>query len=349
VTTSTPGLIALLGSGETAPASGAVYELLAQRVGSPLHVAVLETPAGFQPNSALVAGKVADFLQVRLQNYRPTLEVLPARQRYTAFSPDDPATTEGLRRANLIFLGPGSPTYTARQLGGSLAWQRLIARQRHGAALVAASAAAIALGAFTLPVYEIYKVGLELHWQPGLNLFAPYGLQLLIVPHWNNSEGGAELDTSRCYMGQARFARLLAMLPPGLCTVGIDEHTGLVFDLAAAQCRVLGRGGVTLLRNGQEQHFPRNSSFAMHELGPFRMPPLDEGLPAEVWQAMADGPAAEPAPPVAPPEVLALAEARQAARERRDWGAADAARNQLAALGWHVRDTPDGPVVEALG
>jgi cysteinyl-tRNA synthetase len=39
----------------------------------------------------------------------------------------------------------------------------------------------------------------------------------------------------------------------------------------------------------------------------------------------------------------ALLEERQAARERKDFEAADAARDRLRELGWEVRDTPDGP------
>jgi cysteinyl-tRNA synthetase len=45
----------------------------------------------------------------------------------------------------------------------------------------------------------------------------------------------------------------------------------------------------------------------------------------------------------APPAALALLETRQTARAARDWAAADQAREQLRALGWEVRDGPDGP------
>jgi cysteinyl-tRNA synthetase len=44
-----------------------------------------------------------------------------------------------------------------------------------------------------------------------------------------------------------------------------------------------------------------------------------------------------------PPEVVALAEARQAARQARDFRRADAVRDELKALGWVVEDTPKGP------
>jgi cysteinyl-tRNA synthetase len=44
----------------------------------------------------------------------------------------------------------------------------------------------------------------------------------------------------------------------------------------------------------------------------------------------------------APPEVLALAEQRQAARERRDFAEADRLRDEIAARGWEVQDVAGG-------
>jgi hypothetical protein len=50
----------------------------------------------------------------------------------------------------------------------------------------------------------------------------------------------------------------------------------------------------------------------------------------------------------APPKVTALAEARGAARTDRDFAAADALRDQIADLGWLVRDSADGFILEPL-
>jgi cysteinyl-tRNA synthetase len=44
----------------------------------------------------------------------------------------------------------------------------------------------------------------------------------------------------------------------------------------------------------------------------------------------------------APPEIVKLAEARQRAREARDFGDADRLRDEIAAAGWEVRDVPGG-------
>lgn len=343
------GLVALFGSGETSPTGGQIWEAVARRVTPPLRIAVLETPAGFELNSAQVAGRVADFLQVRLQNYHPNITVVPARKRGTPFSPDDADITRPLLDANVIFLGPGSPTYAARQLQDSLAWHRLVARHRLGSALVLASAAAIAIGARALPIYEIYKVGEDPHWKDGLDLFGPYGLSLVFIPHWNNAEGGANLDTSRCFIGQERFAPLLALLPPQTVVVGIDEQTALVIDLEAATCQALGVGGVTLIRSGQEKRFDAGESFELDELGPFRRPEPATGILSQVWaeaQSIASALAQdEPAPPA---EVSALVEARQAARASQDWAVADDLRRRIAELGWKVIDTAEGSRLERL-
>jgi hypothetical protein len=317
-----------------------------QRLEPPIRMAVLETPAGFQPNSALVAEKVADFIRHHLQNYDPQVTAVPARRRGTPFSPADAEIVAPLLQANIIFAGAGSPTYAVRQLRDSLAWHTLQARHRLGAAIVLASAGAIAASSQALPVYEIYKVGDDLHWCPGLDLFGPYGLSLAIVSHWDNKEGGAELDTSRGFVGRARFERLFAMLPQDVVVVGIDEHTALTLDLVAASCQVMGRGGVTICHGKKGQCFSDGDTFPITELGPFRMPELRTGIPAEVWQQVQAAQGEAAAGPTA--EVLALVKEREAARSRRDWATADKLRERLAALGWQVRDTPDGSDLQLM-
>ena len=147
-----PGLVLLFGSGETAPAGREAHNLALRQLNAPPRVAVLETPAGFQPNSAWVAGRLAEFVQHSLQNHHPQVTVLPLRRREQA---DDPTLAAPLLEANYVFAGPGSPTYTAQHLRDTWAWQVIQARQRRGAALAFASAAAIALSAHVLPVYEI--------------------------------------------------------------------------------------------------------------------------------------------------------------------------------------------------
>jgi len=343
-----PGRIVLFGSGETSAAGGRVFTTLARELPVPLRVAILETPAGFEPNSAQVAQRIADFIRVRLQSSQPQIALVPARKKETPFSPDNPALLQPLQNADIIFLGPGSPTYATRQLHDSLAWYTLVARHRLGTTLVLASAAILAASVKTLPVYEIYKVGEELHWCEGLNLLGAFGLKVVFVPHWNNQEGGVDLDTSRCFMGEERFRHLAAQLAPTVTVVGIDEHTALLFDFTTSTCAVAGRGGVTVVRAGHEQRFRPQDQFLFQELGPYQVPARHLGIPATIWEQVRTS-AVQPSPGLPPPaEVLTLADQRQAARQSRNWALADHLRDQITGRGWQISDTPDGLVLEPL-
>ena len=203
------GPIALFGSGETAPGAHRIHERVMRRLPAPVSVAILETPAGFELNSPAVAGKVGAYLERHLRNYSPLVSIVPARKRGTDFDPDDPALATALFEGDYLFMGPGSPSYTVRQLRDSYAWHALRARHRLGAAICFSSATTVASGRHSLPVYEIYKVGQDLHWIDGLAFFGDFGLRLSVIPHWKQQRRrpGA-WDTSRCYMGLPRFDEL---------------------------------------------------------------------------------------------------------------------------------------------
>jgi len=341
-----PGTVILFGSGETAPSGRRVYDELFASLRAPIRGAILETPAGFEPNSAWVAQQVADFWTMRLPNYRPQISIIPARKKETPYSPDNPELLTPLYTANVIFVGAGSPTYAVRQLSDTLAWQLLRAAHQQGAAVLFASASTLAASRYTIPVYEIYKVGEELHWRDGLDFFGAYGLELIFVPHWNNTDGGAVLDTGKCYLGQSRFDQLRAMLPSYTATiVGIEEHTALWVEVATATCRVLGQGSVVLLKGDTTVSFCTGTEFPITELGAFHVIPNDD-LPshiiAEIQHARAALAGTTPTPNA---NIVALAESRQSARQAKEWQRADALRDQLIALGWQVQDTPDGAVL----
>jgi cysteinyl-tRNA synthetase len=48
-----------------------------------------------------------------------------------------------------------------------------------------------------------------------------------------------------------------------------------------------------------------------------------------------------------PEQILALVDQRQQARDEKRWADADALRDEIAAAGYEVRDTPEGPQVTA--
>lgn len=337
----TIGRIAFLGSGETSLAGGRIFEALARLIPPPLRIAVMETTAGFELNSPQVAGRVADFLQTRLQNYNPTIDLISARKKGTEFSPDNPKILQPLLRANFIFMGPGSPSYAVRQLQGSLAWDILRARHRQGAALIFASAATISVGAWALPVYEVYKVGEDVHAKRGLDLFADYGMNLSFVPHWNNADGGIDLDTSRCFFGIERFEQWRSLLPAENIVVGLDEHSGFILDFEAPCCEVSGVSSVSVLKSNEMKIYPAGAKFPLDELGRFQPPASFEGgIRPEVWEMIRQ--ANQPENDAPPAEVLALLEERKAARDRKDFAESDRLRDQISALGWSVQDGKEG-------
>ncbi|GAP14448.1 hypothetical protein LARV_02217 [Longilinea arvoryzae] len=340
-----PGRIALIGSGETAARGGQAFDLLARQLTGPLSIAVMETPAGFELNSTQVASRVAAYMQRRLQNYGPSMHRVAARRR-GAGGTDDWETLLPLLDSNLIFMGPGSPSYTVRQLKGSLAWDLIRLRNRLGAALATASAATAALGALAIPVYEIYKVGEDPHWKPGLNLLGDYDLECVIVPHWNNTEGGADIDTGRCFIGRERFEFLRSQLPENMLVLGVDEHSGLIIDWVDRICRVTGRDAVHILHGQEELDFSSGQVFPLEVLGDIHLPDtVQEGIDPQVWEeyrAMEEHRRTVERQGALPKEIAALLQQRQQARDLQDWVKSDQIRDQAAALGWKIIDTPDG-------
>lgn len=380
-----PGLIILFGSGETSPTGRKIFDRVFRSLPQCPRLALLETPAGFELNSHQVISRVGDFFVHKLQNYSPKIEIIPARMRGTSFSPDEPEILAPMLNADLIFMGPGSPSYAIRQLRDSLAWYYLIARHRLGAVLALASAATVAFSACALPVYEIYKVGEDLHWIEGLDFFKHYGLQLVLIPHWNNHEGGAELDTSRCFMGQERFVRLMDMLPEEMTIIGLDEKTALIIDPSICECQVMGLGMLTLLHTGHKHgnkghlyssagipinvigtnedlakiaeqrdgHFHQyqdGQNFPMSEIGHFHSYHPEASLPPFIWQkAIQANQLIDSTPPLNPSEdILRLIRARQKARQASNWAIADELRLQIEKSGWEILDTKDGPVSRKL-
>lgn len=338
----TLGKIAFLGSGETSLAGGRIFESLVRDLQSPLRIALMETPAGFELNSAQVVGRVGEFMTSRLQNYKPVIDAVAARKKNSQFDPNNPDIIEPLFNANMIFMGPGSPTYAIRQLKDTLAWDVIRARHRLGATLIFASAATISVGAHALPVYEIYKVGQDVHIVDGLNLFADFGLHLSFVPHWNNAEGGVDLDTSRCFIGMDRFAEWCRFLPGENLTVGLDEHTGIILDFEKGICEISGVSSISLVRDCEPEPkmHPAGTTFPLRELGELRRPdPIEQDIPAAVWEMVRNSPSVDESPS---DEVIALAEKRQLARANKQWGESDQLRAQISALGWTVQDSKDG-------
>ena len=170
-----------------------------------------------------------------------------------------------MRGARYLFAGPGSPSYALRQWRGSEVPEVILEKLQGGGVVTFASAAALTLGALTIPVYEIYKVGAPPTWLEGLDVLGQLGLDVVLIPHYDNAEGGSH-DTRFCYMGERRLALLEAELSAGQSILGVDSHTCLVLDLGAGTAAVLGLGGVTVRVAGRSSVLPTGTSVTIDEL-----------------------------------------------------------------------------------
>lgn len=267
--TPSTGSITLIGSGEMSPSMSRVHRMVMGKISGPVQAAFLDTPAGFQLNVDHISEKACQYFK---KYFHLNLAVASFKSSNLPLARVE-QTLSCLKTANYIFAGPGSPTYAVKNWQGSPVLQALYARLQSGANLVFASAAAIALGSYALPVYEIYKVGEAPFWMDGLNFFAPFGFAPTIIPHWNNMEGGTH-DTRFCYMGKFRMEMLENKLPSAIVILGIEEHTAVTLDFNQRQCHVTGAGSVFLRNKNRELCFPPESAFDMGLLETFGNDPL---------------------------------------------------------------------------
>jgi hypothetical protein len=256
------GMIVLMGSGELTATMVEVHKnMLARFPGSPTAV-FLDTPAGFQLNVDEISRKAVEYFRVHVQKQ---LNVASYKSSDNTIAFEAETAFHMLRNADFVLVGPGSPTYAVRQFQKTPIPEILVNNILSGGCLVAASAAALTLGRFTLPVYEIYKVGQDIHWVHGLDILSQFGLHLVVVPHWNNAEGGTH-DTRFCFMGEPRFQQLEMLLPDDATIIGIDEHTACIIDLNAQRIDIQGIGNVTIRKKGREIKFGKKDQIPLEAL-----------------------------------------------------------------------------------
>ena len=256
------GRIAILGSGETAPGMTKVHrEFLAPL--NPVRAVNLDTTYGFQLNVPQMSAKLEEYFATSLRTRLTTLHFSSFQKsselERTLFK-------QQVRQANYVFAGPGSPTYALAHWKPLHLQEDLVSVLQDAGALCFASAAALTLGAFTAPIYEVYKVGTEdPTWHNGLDVLGAFGLNCVVIPHFDNNEG-ANYDTRYCYLGEPRLLNLERQLPDGVATLGVDEHTALLFDFENDTVSVEGRSNGYWRLGGEERVLERNSVTRLAEL-----------------------------------------------------------------------------------
>ena len=259
-----PRVLTIMGSGETAPTMVSTHRNLVGRLQKPVVATVIDTPYGFQANADELAERAVAYFDKSV-----TIDIqIAGLLRLKGESVDRVSVERGLRRvadADYVFAGPGSPTYALRQWKDTPLHDVLASKLREGGIVTFASAAALTLGAFTVPVYEIYKVGEEPRWEEGLDLLGGIGIKAAVIPHYDNAEGGNH-DTRFCYLGGGRLEYLESLLPVDHFILGIDEHTAIVIDIDNGTASVTGKGGVTVRVRGAERVYATGQEFPLSVL-----------------------------------------------------------------------------------
>lgn len=356
-----------MGSGETSPTMVELHKSLTRG----RRVAVLDTPYGFQENADELSAKAVayfrDSVGVDAEVVSLRTADAPARQIGAALA--------ALEEVDYLFAGPGSPTYALRQWR-QVGMGEVFARIAERGVVTLASAASVTTGTLAIPVYEIYKVGQSPYWEQGIDLLQHVGLRAAVVPHFNNAEGGTH-DTSCCWIGRRRLDTLRRQAPD-LAVLGIDEHTAVVID--AGRATVHGQGSAYVLSGERSTTHPTGTTFdlaaelaapsslvtgpvgASSDQGKEPGTDLAAAIAARQAGAVVDAlthglgsdharaallAALEPvlARGWSEPDVALLLEARQLAREDKQWPLSDLLRDGLAALGVVVEDTADGQQV----
>jgi hypothetical protein len=250
-----------MGSGETSPTMVKTHRQLIGRLTQP-NAVVLDTPYGFQENAPELALRAVEYFDVSVNTVISPLGL-------TRMIDADPLVVQqglsALTDADYVFAGPGSPTYALRQWKNTQVSHILHEKLQRGGIVTFASAAALTLGTRTVPVYEIYKCGEEPYWLEGLNLLGEFGIPAVVIPHYNNAEGGHH-DTRFCYLGETRLNMLEQQLDDGEYVLGVDEHTGIVIDLNERTAEVVGNGVVTLRVKGNSTTFASGEVLSLEQL-----------------------------------------------------------------------------------
>jgi cyanophycinase-like exopeptidase len=249
-----PGLLVIMGSGETAPTMVKPHRAVFDRVGDRPAV-LLDTPYGFQSNADDISNRAVSYFsasvgrQVGVVSWRTVPAPGLARERAMA----------AVNEAGWVFAGPGSPTYALRQWRETPLETAFVDVMHRDGVILLASAAALTMGSHTVPVYEIYKAGIDPYWERGLDLVEQLcGLPAVVIPHYDNAEGGHH-DTRYCYLGESRLSRMEQELPPGTFVLGVDEHTAVTLDPAAGTATVAGNGTMTIRHSGRSVVHPAGS------------------------------------------------------------------------------------------
>ena len=248
------GLLVVMGSGETAPTMVKPHRSIFERVGDRPAV-LLDTPYGFQSNADDISTRAVGYFAASVgpQGRRGVV----ARRRRRPAWPGS-GRSRLLDAAGWIFAGPGLARPTRCGTGADTPVEAaLVDVLARDGVVVLASAAALTLGSHTVPVYEIYKAGVDPRWEPGLDLVRQVtGLPAVVIPHYDNAEGGHH-DTRFCYLGEDRLSTMETELPDERVRArGGRAHRRAARPGRARRPPWSATARMTIRRAGPQRHLP---------------------------------------------------------------------------------------------
>lgn len=197
---STPGRLALVGSGEYLPVMQDVEAwLLEDRPPRYVQLATAAAPEGDK-----VLRRWHELGAAAAERLGVEQVIVDVRDREDA---NDPAHAARIEGAGLIYLSGGNPMHLARTLRDTRVWLAILAAWRGGASLAGCSAGAMVMGGYIPDFRHPRRGGLD-----GLGIVP----ELRVLPHFDK------------YSRMIPDFALKPLVTPGYHVVGIDEDTALV-------------------------------------------------------------------------------------------------------------------------
>lgn len=235
----TPGMVALVGSGEYLDVMNDVDTFLLATRGetSKARVALLPTASGLEPNGP------SSWNELGLRHFKGLgINDVRATQIIDRASAADPQQLALLKAVDLYYFSGGNPQYSIETMQGSPAWEIIKAAYEQGAVLAGCSAGAMMLSAQTISIRQMMTGG-------NINFVKALGIvpNVIVFPHFDRMTG---------FIDQQRFLQLLQTIPPEFTVVGIDEKTALVRletnEHTGSLWRTLGQKSVSIYAHGQQ-------------------------------------------------------------------------------------------------
>jgi cyanophycinase len=232
--TTSPGPLALVGSGEYLPVMQDIEsDLIKGRSPKYVQIATAAVPDG---DEVVAKWERLGIEQAQRIGVEPV--TITIRDRDEA---NDPAVVRKLDGAGLIYFSGGDPGFLADTVRDTLFITRISELWREGSALAGCSAGAMAMTGWIPSLRHPVRGGTE-----GFGLLP----HLRVLPHFDKFPKWIPDVVSR----------IMRDLPDGVTVLGIDEETALVGG--PNQWQVVGRGSVWILNRGDREQFIAGSSIS---------------------------------------------------------------------------------------